>query len=130
MDEGRGQYNKGYSDKYIFFESDGGTFSIKLDDYIRTTIVCKSYGKNCVNSEKAVTASETLTEYTIRSCTTITSNNCRPHWRGLYQKCDPCETSMSSYSTKNLRMAAPTTINPPHKYFHKLFNRISGICLQ
>ena len=42
-----------------------------------TTIVCKKYWKNCVSSEKAVTASETLTEYTMRSCTTIASNNCR-----------------------------------------------------
>ena len=42
-----------------------------------SSIVCKKYLKNCTSWEKAVTTSETLTEYTIRSCTTIASNNCR-----------------------------------------------------
>ena len=41
------------------------------------TIICKKHWKNCANSEKAVTTSKTLKEYTIRSCTTIASNNCR-----------------------------------------------------
>ena len=42
-----------------------------------TTIVCTKYEKNCASYEKAVTTSEILTEYTIRSCTTFALNNCR-----------------------------------------------------
>ena len=34
-------------------------------------IICKKHWKNCASSEKAVTTSKTLTEYTMRSCTTI-----------------------------------------------------------
>ena len=40
------------------------------------TSICKKYWENYASSEKAVTTSETLTEYTIRSCTTIVSNKC------------------------------------------------------
>ena len=36
-----------------------------------TTIICKELWKNCGSSGKAVTISKTLTEYTMRSCTTI-----------------------------------------------------------
>ena len=39
-------------------------------------IVCKKYWKNGESEEKAVTTSEALREYTIRSCHTIASNNC------------------------------------------------------
>ena len=42
-----------------------------------STIVCKKYWKNYANQQKAVTTSETLTEYTMRSCTTIVCNKCR-----------------------------------------------------
>lgn len=41
------------------------------------TIMCKEYGKNCPSSEKAITASETLTEYRLNSGTTIASRICR-----------------------------------------------------
>ena len=41
------------------------------------TIVCKKYEKNWASQEKAITTSETLMEYTMRSCTTIDFNNYR-----------------------------------------------------
>ena len=40
------------------------------------TVICKKYWKNCASSEKSVTTSKTLTESTMRSCTTIVSNSC------------------------------------------------------
>ena len=46
-------------------------------DINRPTIIFKKYLKNCASYEKAVTTSETLTEYKMSTCTTITSNNCR-----------------------------------------------------
>ena len=36
----------------------------------------KIFGKNCASLEKAVTTSEILTEYTMRSCATIAFNDC------------------------------------------------------
>ena len=50
-----------------------------------STTICKIDWKDCASSEKAVTTSKTLTEYTMRSCTTIASNNCRINrWGGLH----------------------------------------------
>ena len=43
----------------------------------KTAIICKKHWKNCASSENAVSTSKTLTEYTMRSCITIASNNCR-----------------------------------------------------
>ena len=45
--------------------------------FIKTpTIICKTYWRNCASWEKAVTTTETLTEYTMRSSPIIASNNC------------------------------------------------------
>ena len=39
-------------------------------------IICKKHWKNCASSEQAVTTSKTLTEYRMKRCTAIGSNNC------------------------------------------------------
>ena len=41
----------------------------------RPTIICKKCWKNYARSEKTVTTSEALTEYTIGNCTRIDSNS-------------------------------------------------------
>ena len=41
------------------------------------TITGKKYGENCLNSEKAVTTNEILTEYTINICSAIGSTDYR-----------------------------------------------------
>ena len=48
-----------------------------LEDVQSYNHLQKKHWKNCASSEKAVTTSKTLTEYTMRSCTTIASNNCQ-----------------------------------------------------
>ena len=56
-------------------------FGLKMYQYLYiidiSTIVYKKYGKNCGSYEKAVTASETSMEYTMRRFTTVAYNNCR-----------------------------------------------------